>query len=68
MSLLLLFSGAGATAEAPVIEPVAARGGGARAYLGKRVELPKPKYIDVHKDDEEILEIIISSILSGVLD
>jgi hypothetical protein len=64
MSLLLLFAGG---AQAAVTEPIAAKPGrgGVRAYLAPRVT---KKLIDITRDDEEVMEIIISLIGSGILD
>lgn len=52
-----------------VVIPERVPGGGKSptVYMRKRLERLEPKY-DIHKDDQEILEIIIQSILTGIID
>ena len=70
MSLLLLLSGAGAApVTPPVVIPSRSSGGG--AYWEDREYEARPKkqkLIDVAREDEEMLEIIITSVLSGIFD
>lgn len=68
MSLLLLFAGAGTTTKAP------ARGGTTGGGIGvsdvehftRKLAGERPRH-NIHKDDNEVMEIIIEMIMSGIL-
>jgi hypothetical protein len=54
-----------------ILPPAERRGGvgtrGPTIYVRKKPERLEP-YYDIHRDDQEVLEILIQAILSGILD
>ena len=65
MSLLLLFAGSGPK-PTPIVTLPDLGGGGEADEWYPRIKKAKPRY-DIHRDDNDMLEVIIEMVLSGIL-